>query len=419
MSNEYQPKFNRMSLNVLMLASAALIVIFGQSARQMDYKPLPPAPKLDISIWHADSGAKVWYSPYFSETLEIQLWYQAGFAYDDAFTGRANMLAQLLKFESQTMKLPMEVSLDQDFIKFTLHLSTDPVKMKSQIEQSVALLYRPKLPNQAIKKLVKINAQTLPTLSDELWQQTYAGHAYGNIKQNNLASAASFTRAQLQKYQQAYIHPQRLHASIVGDISERGAQIIMESLLPASKYKSPSYSSIASKSIGTVSNHQQLMVVWPGEYINDFIESNDPQTLKNGTIKKAAKSQEEMAKQQLQTHVDKQMTVQLLKAIHGDSVKWQPGKYNSTLVIRQPDQLKHAVQDQIDSDMIAHNTRQLAKKWLEMVNNASGLSQYLVELNAYRLPVNQLRKDLSVLDGWDDDNWETASETLLPWLYQD
>jgi hypothetical protein len=193
----------------------------------------------------------------------------------------------------------------------------------------------------------------------------------------------------------------------------------MESLLPASKYKSPSYSSIASKSIGTVSNHQQLMVVWPGEYINDFIESNDPQTLKNGTIKKAAKSQEEMAKQQLQTHVDKQMTVQLLKAIHGDSVKWQPGKYNSTLVIRQPDQLKHAVQDQIDSDMIAHNTRQLAKKWLEMVNNASGLSQYLVELNAYRLPVNQLRKDLSVLDGWDDDNWETASETLLPWLYQD
>lgn len=406
MSNEYQPKFNRMSLNVLMLASAALIVIFGQSARQMDHKPLPPAPKLDISIWHADSGAKVWYSPYFSETLEIQLWYQAGFAYDDAFTGRANMLAQLLKFESQTMKLPMEVSLDQDFIKFTLHLSTDPVKMKSQIEQSVALLYRPKLPNQAIKKLVKINAQTLPTLSDELWQQTYAGHAYGDINQNNLASAASFTRAQLQKYQQAYIHPQRLHASIVGDISERGAQIIMESLLPASKYKSPAYSPIASKSIGSVSNHQQLMVVWPGEYINE-------------TVIKTAKSQEKIAKQQLQTHVDKQMTVQLLKAIHGDSVKWQPGKYNSTLMIRQPEQLKHAVQDQIDSDMIAHNTRQLAKKWLEMVNNASGLSQYLVELNAYRLPVNQLRKDLSVLDGWDEGSWETASETLLPWLYQD
>ena len=46
MSTDYQPKFNRVSLNVLMVASAALIVIFGQSARQMDQKPLPPAPSV-------------------------------------------------------------------------------------------------------------------------------------------------------------------------------------------------------------------------------------------------------------------------------------------------------------------------------------------------------------------------------------
>jgi hypothetical protein len=112
------------------------------------------------------------------------------------------------------------------------------------------------------------------------------------------------------------------------------------------------------------------------------------------------------------------MTIQLLKAVHGDSIKWQPGRFNSTLIIRQSNQLKHAVQDQIDSDMIAHNTRQLAKKWLAMVNNANGLSQYLVQLNAYNLPGNQLRKNLAVLDGWDEDDWETASDTLLPWLNQ-
>jgi hypothetical protein len=422
MSTEYQPKFNRMSLNVLMVVSAALIVIFGQSARQMDYKPLPPAPKLDISIWHADSGAKIWYSPYFSETLEIQLWYQAGFSYDDQFTGRAKILAKLLKFESQSMKLPMKVSLDQDFIKITLHLSTDPIKMKRQIEQSVALLYRPKLSSKVIKKLLEIDAQSLPSLSDALWQQTYAGHTYGQVKQSNgpnINSAASLTRAQLQKYQQAYIHPQRLHASIVGDISERGAQIIMESLLPQSKYKPPLIRQIESKPTALVSNNQQLMAVWPGEYNMDSTYSERLPTIEEELAADASNPQQKIQNQLLKTHINKQMMVQLLKAVHGDSVKWQPGKYNSTVMIRQSDQLKRAVHDQINSDMIAHNTRQLAKKWLAMVNNASGLSLYLVELNAYRLPVNQLRKNLTALDGWDEDDWETASDTLLPWLYHD
>jgi hypothetical protein len=419
MSIEYQPKFNRMSLNVLMVVSAALIVIFGQSASQMDYKPLPPAPKLDISIWHSDSGAKVWYSPYFSETLEIQLWYQAGFGYDNEFAGRANILAKLLKFESQGMKLPMKVSLDQDFMKVTLHLSTDPIKMKHQIEQSVALLYRPKLSNNAIKQLLEIGGQSLPSLSDQLWQQTYAGHAYGQINQTNLSSAASLTRAQLQKYQQEYIHPQRLHASIVGDISERGAQIIIESLLPSSKYKASITPLMDSKPIAVVSNNLMRMAVWPGEFNNDRIDSDHLLTAKVEPATDVSKLRQKIQKQQLKIHINKQMAVQLLKAVHGDSVKWQPGKYNSTLIIQQPDQLKLAVHDQIDSDMIAHNTRQLAKKWLAMVNNASGLSLYLVELNAYHLPVNQLRKTLSVLDGWDEDDWEIASDTLLPWLYAD
>jgi hypothetical protein len=426
MSSEYQPKFNRMSLNVLMLASAALIVIFGQSARQMNHKPLPPAPKLDISIWHSDSGAKVWYSPYFSETLEIQLWYQAGFVYDNQHTGRASMLAKLLKFESQSMNLPMKIALDQDFLKITLHLSTDPNKMKKQIERSVALLYRPKLPSKALKQLQEINSQALPSLSDALWQQAYSGHAYGKLKHNDGTSDTAISRAQLQKFQQSYIHPQRLHASIVGDISERGGQIIMESLLPSSKYKAQLTNKVTPSPIKNINDHQQLIAVWPGEGSALEITSNhlpNDTNIDQGKVQiqpqpQQTKPQQKAQKAQLQTHINKQMTIQLLKAVHGDSIKWQPGRFNSTLIIRQSNQLKHAVQDQIDSDMIAHNTRQLAKKWLAMVNNANGLSQYLVQLNAYHLPVNQLRKNLAVLDGWDEDDWETASDTLLPWLNQ-
>jgi hypothetical protein len=174
-----------------------------------------------------------------------------------------------------------------------------------------------------------------------------------------------------------------------------------------------------SKPIAVVSNNLMRMAVWPGEFNNDRIDSDHLLTAKVEPATDVSKLRQKIQKQQLKIHINKQMAVQLLKAVHGDSVKWQPGKYNSTLIIQQPDQLKLAVHDQIDSDMIAHNTRQLAKKWLAMVNNASGLSLYLVELNAYHLPVNQLRKTLSVLDGWDEDDWEIASDTLLPWLYAD
>lgn len=401
MSTDYQPKFNRVSLNVLMVASAALIVIFGQSARQMDQKPLPPAPKLDISIWHADSGAKVWYSPYFSETLEIQLWYQAGSAFDEQQAGRASLLAKLLKFESTQLQLPMQVSLDQDFLKVTLHLDTDPIQMKGQIEKSVGLLYRPNLSRHALNTLQDVEPVT--TLSDQLWLTAYKDHSYGRAKEQ----AQTLTRAQLQQYVRSHVHPQRLHASIVGDISERGAQIIMESLLPPSKYQAATPTITRSKVIMNQAEQNQLIAVWPGEHMHD-----------ESTNESIDEKQQQQKLQQAQL-INKQMTLQLLKHLHGEAIKWRPGNINSTVLIQQPQQLKQLVQDQIDSDMIAHQTHQLARKWLAQVNNATGLSQYLVQLNAYQRPVNQLNKNLISLEGWDEDDWENASETLLPWLYQD
>lgn len=401
MSTDYQPKFNRVSLNVLMVASAALIVIFGQSARQMDQKPLPPAPKLNISIWHADSGAKIWYSPYFSETLEIQLWYQAGSGFDGKQAGRASLLAKLLKFESTQLKLPMQVSLDQDFLKVTLHLDTDPIRMKGQIEKSVGLLYRPSLSRHALKTLQAV--EPVVSLSDHLWLTAYQNHPYGDAKR----PAQTITRAQLQQYVRSHVHPQRLHASIVGDISERGAQIIMESLLPPSKYKAEMPSTTHPQAIINQAEQNQFIAIWPGEQTH-----TEPE---NMSIEEKQKQQ----KMQQALHINKQMTLQLLKHLHGEAVKWRPGEINSTVLMQQPQQLKHLVQDQIDSDMIAHQTHQLARKWLAQVNNATGLSQYLVQLNAYQRPVNQLNKNLISLEGWDEDDWENASETLLPWLYQD
>ncbi len=112
-----QPKFSRMSLNVLMIISTVLIVILYVPKNKEEMITLPTAPSLNIQSWLSDSGAQIWFSPYLTDQLEIQLWYKAGYRYDGEQKGSSHLLAQLLKYESRKRQLPMEISLDQDFIK--------------------------------------------------------------------------------------------------------------------------------------------------------------------------------------------------------------------------------------------------------------------------------------------------------------
>ena len=387
MTTEYQPKFSRASLNVLMIVCAVLIVIFGQTARQASEKPLPPAPKLNISIWHTDSGAKVWYGPYFSEHIQVQLWYDAGFAFDGEQKGRAQLLAKLLKFESQQNNLPATVSLDQDYLKIGLALSTDPNVMKQQIEQVAELLYRPQLSNGALK-LIRESQYSIKT---HLREMAYGPHPYGGPQQGTDESLSAIDRKQLQSYMQTHVHPQRLHASIVGDITEQGAQVIMETLLPSSIHQPEVNQALTSLPVSSHERQEWILTIWPG------LESQEDSSQNKNNV----------------NVVDAQMVLHLLKQVHGNLVHFSPGQKNSTLLIQQASLLKQTMHDEINSDMIARSKRQLASHWLKQVNQAQGLSKYLVRLNAYELAVNELDKNLARLESWDEDRWETVSKHLL------
>lgn len=389
MTAEYQPKFSRASLNVLMIVCTLMIVIFGQAARQISDKPLPPAPKLNTSIWHTDSGAKVWYSPYLSERIHIQLWYDAGFAFDGELKGRSQLIAKLLKFESQQKELPVTVSLDQDYLKLGLAISTEPTAMRQQIDAITELLYRPRLSNQALNQI----RSARNSVKTHLRQQAYGPHPYGGPQQGTEQSLANIDRKQLQSFSQTHMHPQRLHAAIVGDITEQAAQVIMERLLPQSRHVAQTPTTVSVLPVTAQENQEWLMGIWPGMQQDN--------------------SQDKSKGKQAINKVDAQMVIHLLKNVHGNLVHFSPGQSNSTLLIQQASLLKQTMQDEIDSDMIARSKRQLAAHWLQQVNQAQGLSKFLVRLNAYELAVNELNTNLARLESWDEDRWQTVSKQLL------
>ncbi len=383
-----QPQFSRMSLNVLMLISTVLIVILYVPKNKEEMVTLPTAPSLNSQSWLSDSGAQIWFSPYLTDRLEIQLWYKAGYRYDGEQKGTAHLLAQLLKYESRKRQLPMEVSLDQDFIKVSLHLSKAPLAMRKTLQDASALLYHPKLATTLLNTLRQSPVALSPPLSSHLLQKVYGQHSYAGPKTGTQSSLANISRQQLQVFQQQFLNPKRLHASIVGDISEAGAQLIMETLLPVSRHQSAKKVTHQPHSSNHVSENNMAVLVWPG--LNSLQTPNQHKQLINTY---------------LLTHI--------LKMQHPQHIKLRPGKLNNTLYINDSKQLQISLQEIQDSAMMARAKRQLATRWLEQVQNADKLSRYLVRLNAYGLPVNQMNKNLQYLQAISFNRWQKDTAKLL------
>ncbi len=381
------PQFSRMSLNVLMLVSVLLIVIFAVPGGKQEQTPLPKAPKINAQIWLSDSGSQIWYSPHLSSTIEIQLWFKAGFQYDGAFKGRANLLAQLLKYESTQQKLPIEVSLDQDFIKIALHLSPSAVSLKQQIDKTVALLYHPKLSRKLLNQLRLSNH----SLSQDLRLKVYGQHAYAGPRQGTDKSLKRISRADLQKFQQQYLHPKRLLASIVGDLTERSAQIIMETLLPPSRHKAARVKTLASVKTSFASQDNMMVMVKPGL----------------AHLEKA---------EQYQQLVNNYLLLQVLDILQPRQSKWIHGRSNNTLYVQQTALFRQNMLQEIDWDMILRAKRQLAGNWVSQVEEAPALSRYLVHLNAYNLPINHMTKSLQHLQSIDQNSWQKFYQQQLTTL---
>ncbi len=384
MSSSAKPQFSRMSLNLLMLVSIVLIVILFEPAAKLAEQPLPDAPTLNASIWLSDSGSKIWFHPALADTIEIQFWYKAGFRYDGQHKGQAHLLAQLLKYESVQRKLPMEISLDQDFIKVALHLSSSPVSLKKQIEQTVALLYHPKLNNSLLNKL----RQPSSSLSQDLRQQVYGQHAYAGPQRGTEKSLSQISRADLQKFHHENIHPKRLLASIVGDLNERSAGIIMETLLPNSRRNPASDSPLTPQTVSYASRDNMAVLVKPG--LNNL--SNQPQQVRL---------------------VKDYLLMQVLQDLLPSQIKWVTGQSNNTIYLQQLAQFRQNMRDNADWDMILRAKRRLASHWLQQAEGAKALSRYLVHLNAYDLPVNHMQLNINHLQSITMDSWQQFYQTQL------
>ena len=372
MANTQQPKFNRMSLNVLMLICITLIIILGSTGSGSEKITLPDAPNLNINTWQSDSGASIWYSPQLSQTIEVQFWYKAGFRYDQKYKGTAHLLAQLLKYESKQRSLPMKISLDQDFIKIGLSLNTAPSTLKKQINQATKLLYHPALANDRLNQLRTSQA----SLTDQLRSQAYGVHPYAGPKQGNKKTLQNITRAQLQSFHHQYLHPKRLFMSLVGDVDQQTAQVITETLLPASKHVSANDPHLIPKASHFAHTADIFVLVQPGVKI---LEKSDN-------------------KKNLASHY---LLNQVLNQYNPRQVSYQLGQLNNTLYVQGltqvSEQLKQIEQGEFDWDMMLRAKHQLAISWLKQLQGAQSLSRYIVHLNAYNLPADQMAKDFSHL----------------------
>ncbi len=384
MDTKTKPQFSRMSLNLLMLVSIVLIVLLYEPTAKLAEQPLPSAPKLDARIWLSDSGSKIWFHPALTDTIEIQFWFKAGFRYDGQTKGQAHLLAQLLKYESVQRKLPMEVSLDQDFIKIALHLSSSPIALKKQIEQTLALLYHPKLNNSLLNRL----RQPSSSISQDLRQQVYGQHAYAGPQRGTQQSLNQISRANLQRFHHQYLHPERLFASIVGDLNERSAGIIMETLLPSSRHTPASDSPLTPQTVRYASRDNMAVLVKPGL---------------NNLHKQA---------QQIRLVKD-YLLMQVLQDLQPSQSKWITGQSNNTLYLQQLAQFRQNMRENADWDMILRAKRRLASHWLQQAEGAKALSRYLVHLNAYDLPVNHMQLNLKHLQSITMDSWQQFYQTQL------
>jgi len=387
MAESYQPKFSRASLNVLMIVSTVLIVIFGQTARKAEKTDFPTAPKFPVSAWQTDSGAKIWYSPYLTDGLEIQLWYDAGYRYDTEHQGLAFMLASLIRQEAKARELPISVSLDPDFLKVGIILSTDPVAMKRQIDQLQSLLRRPTLDHKILAQLRTANTR----LSQALIQQLYGQHPYAGPDNGVETQRDSVTRADVQKFHQQFMHPQRLHGAIVGDINQHTAQIIMESLLPPSRHPHEAVGQLSSMPWHSSGHSHQTAYALPGF-------GQDNQDHKTPSAQHA---------------VDLAMTEAILKQVGDVQIQLIPGMVNSTLLINADAATLQTMKSAVDSDMIALAQRHLISQWLTQVNQSSGLCLWLAMSNAYGYGEHELQLWFDQAAKWDEDQWQTVADTWL------
>lgn len=374
--DEYQPRFSRNSLNILMLATLGLIVLFNlpQLMAQRDQAVLPKPAPLNLNTWQTDSGAEVWFSPYMAaESVHMELWYKAGSQFSRH--GETLLLTELLAAQAKRQKLPVRVRSDQDFIQIRTQFSRKPTVLKKQIEALKNLIYFPDL---AADDIQRIRASYLPTASDELLTQLYGeNHQYAATVTSD--SLGALTRADIQKFHHKNLHPKRLHVAFVADLPTDAARVLLERLLPISPHAASTKQPVQALAPNHARSNNLVLINWP-------------------------------PLQDHQADIDMAISAAILKSRYGDLVNWYPGLSNSLFQLQsQPGQAL----EELDTKSMLTTKRQLALKWIRQTHAADSLSRYLIHLNAYGLPQDYMLKQIQRLEEFDRGRWQQVLNTLL------
>lgn len=364
--------------NILIAVSILLIVLLTATAPKESDVALPKPPKLDISIWQTDSGANVWFSPMFSDHIQIQLWYDAGYGFDGKQKGISYLLSRVLQEELKQTGIKAQVQHSSDFIQVAAQLSAQPERLNQQIDELRQVLYRAQLEQTQINRFKAVAEKA----SDQLWAEAYGEHPYAGPKQGSADSLGLITRAELQGFQRQYLHPQRLHASIVGDLVLPAAQVIMEKLLPASRYSASEIQLEGSDVIGKVQKSNVEFYRLP-----------------------PALSVEEQ--------LDLRFFAQILRHMPGQKVRLYLGKSNSSLLIQDPVYQDEAMIDWLESGIMPRQKRKQGKVLFEQTNTAARLAYSLAKHNAFDHSVLAIQQSFDHLQDWDVKRFRLLAEQWL------
>ncbi|EAT13001.1 insulinase family protein [Bermanella marisrubri] len=364
--------------NILIAVSILLIVLLTATAPKESEVALPSPPKLDISVWNTDSGSKVWFSPMFSDHVQIQLWYEAGFGFDDERKGISYLLSRALQDELQQAGITAQVHHTSDYIQVAVQLPAQPERLNAQLARLSEILYRPDLAQEKIQQYKAVTSKA----SDELWKQAYPEHPYAGPAQGDQTSLGLITRAELQQFQRHYLHPQRLHASIAGDLVLPAAQIIMEKLLPDSRYAAA--------------------------------ETNLLVNQESSVIKKANVEFHRLVPAlTVEEQLDLRMFAHVLGQMPGQKVRLYMGKSNASLLIQNPVYRDEAMEDWLESGIMPREKRKLGKTLFEQTSTAARLAYNLAKHNTFDHTAMAFQQSFDQLQDWDEKRFKRLTEKWL------
>jgi len=364
--------------NVLIAVSALLIVLLSTTAPKQEDVALPNAPKLSIDIWQTDSGARVWFSPYLSDVVHIQIWFLAGFGFDGEQKGVSYLLAQDLQYSFSQQGISAQVDHGPDFIKVALQLSITPHVLNQELAKVQQILYRPELAASQLSQY----KQTTAKASDVLWAKAFAGHQYEGPQQGNEQTLQAISRANIQQFARLYLHPQRAYAAISADLVRPAAQVIMEKLLPPRNIQA--------------SNEQVL-----------FDEQLAQATLGNAHLYRLPGSL------QLSNMIDAQMLTLILNAVPRQSAQVTYAASANALLIQNSLYADKAMEEWLESGIMPQLKRKMAKSIINQAQTAAQLSYFLAKHNAYGHSVLAMEDSLKQIEKWDVDYFWRRSRQWL------